>query len=289
MSENVIADFVARFTHDASDSPEPARGRIVLSPKRLVLATSDGKTTVPLASIFDVNVGHVPQGMEAFFQDTVTIGFERDDERRVAVIESGTDEVAKFKTLLFKAQLNGVATTVKHPARVGGRVTDSRFRTGKLRIHPGKVEFYDLPDPFAVELANVTYFQKQDRTVNDGASTVVSIRHAHDGDTVTSEFAVPTERKLNLLGRYLRLEYTEIAEAAEEVDVSEEEMEALVAVYSGATSADLGGMLGSDAGSATMLLNGLREKGLVDEGTGGLSLTAQGQLLVSDRIEQVNT
>jgi ribosomal protein S19E (S16A) len=38
-----------------------------------------------------------------------------------------------------------------------------------------------------------------------------------------------------------------------------------------------------------MLLTDLREKGLVDEGEKGLSLTAQGQLLVSDRIESVNT
>ncbi|WP_435174422.1 CheF family chemotaxis protein [Halorussus sp. AFM4] len=284
MSEKVIADFVARFSLDTFDSPEPAKGRIVLSQKRLVLATDGSKTTVPLSAIFDVNVGHVPAEMEAFFQDTITIAYRDGDRRRTAVVEAGSEEVSRFKTVLFKAQLSGTAARVKHPARVGGRVTDAPFRPAKLKIRPGAVEFAG-DDPVTVELANVTYFQKEDR---DGGSVLV-VRHADQGQSVTSEFALESDRKLNLLGRYLRLEYSALAKEVEDVTTSEDEMEALVAIYSGARSGDLAGTLGVDSSRVTMLLNDLREKGLVDEGQKGLSLTAQGQLLVSDRIETVNT
>ncbi|NHN59165.1 MULTISPECIES: CheF family chemotaxis protein [Halorussus] len=284
MSEKVIADFVARFSLDSFDSPEPVKGRIVLSQKRLVLATDESKTTVPLAAIFDVNVGHVPGEMEAFFQDTITIAYREGDRRRTAVVEAGSEEVSRFKTVLFKAELNGTAARVKHPARVGGRVTDSSFRRAKLKIRPGAVRFAG-DDPVTVNLANVTYFQKEDR---DGGAVLV-VRHADQGQSVTSEFALESDRKLNLLGRYLRLEYSELAKEVEDVTTSEDEMEALVAIYSGARSGDLAGTLGVDSSRVTMLLNDLREKGLVDEGQKGLSLTAQGQLLVSDRIETVNT
>jgi helix-turn-helix protein len=284
MSEKVIADFVARFTLDTFDSPDPVKGRVVLSQRRLVLATADSKTTVPLTAIFDVNVGHVPNELEGFFQDTITIAYRDDDARRVAVLEAGTEEVSRFKTVLFKAELNGTEARVKHPARVGGRVTDSSFQQAKLEIEPGTVRFA-AADPLSVELANVTYFQREER---DGGP-VVAVRHADEGQSVTSEFTVASERKLNLLGRYLRLEYSELAQAVEDVDTSEAEIEALVAIYSGGTSADLAGMLGVDSSRVAMLLTDLREKGLVDEGEKGLSLTAQGQLLVSDRIESVNT
>src|SRR6056297_3970378 len=141
MSEKVIADFVARFSLDTFDSPEPVKGRIVLSQKRLVLATTDSKTTVPLTDIFDINVGHVPGDLESFFQDTITIAYRDGDSRRVAVVEAGTEEVSRFKTVLFKAELNGSRAQVKHPARVGGRVTGSSFQSAKLKIGPGEVRF----------------------------------------------------------------------------------------------------------------------------------------------------
>jgi len=284
MSETVIADFVARFSLDTFDSPDPVKGRIVLSRKRLVLATGDSKTTVPLSAIFDINLGQVPDELESFFQDTITIAYRRDDRRRTAVVEAGGEEVSRFKTVLFKAELNGTPVRAKHPARVGGRVTNSSFRSAKLKLEPGRVRFAGS-NPVTVDLANVTHFQKADRDIGP----VLVVRHAEKGQSVTSEFGLDSDRKLNLLGRYLRLEYSELAKEAEDVSTSEDEMEALVAIYSGARSGDLAGTLGVDSSRVTMLLNDLREKGLIDEGEKGLSLTASGQLLVSDRIESVNS
>ncbi|MCO8253390.1 CheF family chemotaxis protein [Haladaptatus sp. AB618] len=289
MSETVIADFVARFSLDTRESLEPVRGRIVLSQKRLVLAESGSKTTIPLRSIFDISVGHVPSDLEGFFQDTVTVAYEADDGRHTAVIEAKNDNVGKFKVFLFKAILSGTPVTVKHPARVGGRVTDQGFETGKLRIQSGSVEFLGIPDPFAVDLSGVSYFQKQDRDVGGTTRTVVAIRHADNGQTVTSEFVVAADRKLNLLGRYLRLEYAEISQQAERIDVTEQEMEALVAIYSGANSGNFAGALGIDAGSASMVLTEIEKKGLVNPANDGLSLTPPAKMIVSDRIEKVNT
>jgi len=289
MSNNVIADFVAQFTIDTQVNPEPTKGRIVLSKKGLVLAGNESRESIPLNAIFDISVGYTPPDMEDFFQDTMTIAYAKGKERHVAVIETGGDEVKRFKTLLFKAQLTGTKASVKHPARVGGRVTEAQYQPAKLRIGRGKVEFRSKANPFTVDLSTVTHFEKQRRTVNGTSRPVLTVRHVSDGQTVLSEFAVGSERKLNLFGRYLRLEYSEIVAETEKIDVTEEEMETLVAIYSGGSSTSLANILGADSSYVTMILNSLREKKLVVESDDTLSLTTEGRMMVSDRLESVNT
>lgn len=123
MSESVIADFVATFNSERSTRAEPVKGRVLLSQKRLVLAADNSKTTIPLSAIFDVAVGHVPPDLGDFFDSTVTVAFEKGDDRFVAVVEADDETIEKFSTVLFKALLNGTDTTVQHPAEIGGRVT----------------------------------------------------------------------------------------------------------------------------------------------------------------------
>lgn len=288
MSENVVADFTSRLTADTFDDPEPVTGRIVLSRTGLALVCSDAKLSIPLSAVFDISVGFVPQELANFFHDTVTIAYERGDSRHVAVIEGGSETVQRFTTLLFKAKLNGTKAMVKHPARVGGRVTDAGFRPASLRIRPGGVGFGGTDEPFAIDLSTVTHFEKEVRSVGGGSRSVLSVRHQSDGRMVTSEFAVSSERSLNLFGRYLRLEYIDLVEGAENIDVTEEEMEALVAVYSGGGRSTVANILGADANYASMVLDSLREKGLVLEGDDELALSTQGRMIVSDRIEDIN-
>jgi helix-turn-helix protein len=75
MSESVIADFVGQFNASVLERTEPETGRVLLSEKRLVLVTDQGKVTIPLTDIFDVAVGHVPPDLGDFFKSTVTIAF----------------------------------------------------------------------------------------------------------------------------------------------------------------------------------------------------------------------
>lgn len=288
MSEQVIADFVARFVVDDDPNPDPVSGRVVLSPKRLVLATGDSKTTVPLSTVFDVSIGYVPPKLSEFFNDTVTLAYERDGERSVAFIEAGSEEVKRFKTLLFKALLNGTTVSVKHPARVGGRVTNQPFQPANLAVRPGELAFVDGPEPFAIELPTVTHFEKIEREVAGETRPVISVRHASDGQAATSEIALQSSRKTNVLGRYVRLEYSEIRAELAAIDVSDEEVETLVAIYSHGDASNVAQVLGKDSSSVTMLLNDLERKGLLTAGDDGLSLSTRGQLVVSRRIEDVN-
>lgn len=280
MSESVVADFRARLAVGREDAPEP--GRVVLGRSRLVLARQDGRTTIRLSSVFDLAVGKVPPGASDFFDHTVIVGYQTDDgDRRTAIIEAEESVVDRFAPIVFRAVLGGTEALVKHPSRIGGRVTDVSAKRAKLSLHDGGITVGDC----RIDLSAVVHFERGQRTLGGKRRPTLSIRHFRDDGTVTTELTLPSKRRLNVLGRYLRLEYTEALAAVRELSLSEAALEALVALYSGGEAAHLPGVLGVDSGQVTMLLNDLAEKGLVDAGG---ALTAHGRMTVADRIESVN-
>ena len=288
MSESVVADFVGTFNSEASVRQEPVKGRILLSERRLVLAADEGKVTIPLSSIFDVSVGTVPDDLGDFFNATVTVAFERNDRRMVAAIEADDEKIEKFTTVLFKAILNGTDMTVKHPARVGGRVTGESFEPAKLFLKPQAVEFTLADGSVGVDLATVIDFDRLTREVNGADQSVLAVKHTPSGQTLTTLAATQSSRKMSILGRYLRREYSDLMADLEDVSLSETEVEILVATYSSGPGVSLASVVSGEASQATMVLNDLRSDGLVVDGEGGPQLTPTGQVVVSKYLERVN-
>jgi helix-turn-helix protein len=288
MSESVVADFVGAFNSEASARQEPVKGRILLSERRLVLAADEGKVTIPLSSIFDVSVGTVPDDLGDFFNATVTVAFERNDRRMVAAIEADDEKIEKFTTVLFKAILNGTDMTVKHPSRVGGRVTGESFEPTKLFLKPQAVEFTLADGSVGVDLATVIDFDRLTREVNGADQSVLAVKHTPSGRTLTTLAATQSSRKMSILGRYLRREYSDLMADLEDVSLSETEVEILVATYSSGPGVSLASVVSGEASQATMVLNDLRSDGLVVDGEGGPQLTPTGQVVVSKYLERVN-
>jgi len=256
-----------------------------MSKRRIVLASDDAKTTIPLQGVFDVQHETAPGDLARFFEDTVTIAYERDGQRHVAVVEGGGDTVDRFVTLVFKGLLHGTAVHVKHPARRGGRVTDQSFQPGKLGLAPGKLLLESVGA--TVDLSTVSDFERVDRELNGSTRQLLSVRHMGDTGPITTELALNSGRKMNLLGRYIRLQYTHLKQELKDVSLTDEEVEALVATYSSGPDASLAAVLGIDASRVTMLLNNLIEKELVTDND-GITLTSLGRAAVSEHIEDVN-
>jgi len=291
MSESVIADFVGQFNSEAAGRPDPTKGRIVLSQKRLVLAASeDDKLTIPLDSIFDISIGQVPPDLGDFFESTVTIAFQRNGQRIVAAIEADNEKIEKFSTVLFKAVINGTETTVKERARVGGRVTDDPFQNARLYLTPGTVEFRRGDDTFAIDLTTVSDFDRMTRDIGGTSRPVLSVRHMQDGTAVTTLAALASNRKMSILGRYLRREYSELMEELKNVELTTDKKEVLVAMYS---TGDMDGMplasiLGKDSSQVSMLLQDLEADGLIQDSADGPTLTPTGKVVASRHLEDVN-
>jgi helix-turn-helix protein len=291
MSESVIADFVATFNAENTARGEPARGRVLLSQKRLVLAANDaGRTTIPLSAVFDIAVGHVPPDLGNFFDSTVTIAFRRDDSRYVAAVEADEEKIDKFSTVLFKAILNGTEMTIKHPARVGGRVTESEFIPAKLTLKPRRVRFERSGGSLDIPLSTVTGFGRSQREVAGAKRPVVEVRHMDEGRSTMTMAAADSGRELSILGRYLRLEYSELIADLEEIEISRDETELLVALYSGAGTegVSLPGIVGKNPQEVTMLLNRLQTEELVVDTPEGTRLTPKGRVVVNNHLEDVN-
>jgi len=289
MGESAVADFIGRFHVSTLATDEPVSGRVVLSQRRLVLAAEDGKTTVPLSAVFDVAVGSVPPELQEFFNDTVTVAYDRGGGREVAVIEGNGENVDRFRTVLFKALLHRTTVLVQHPARVGGRVVSSNAERARVKLSQGSLRFVQCSDPFEVDLSMVTHVERDERTLGGQTVPVISFKHVVDGQTTTSFVGVNDSRELNILGRYIRLEYQSVMEELSDVNPTTEEMESLVAIYSAGEGVHLSDLTNVSPAQLTMVLNSLAEDGLVVDGEDATRLTPKGQALVSRRLEQVNT
>ncbi len=289
MSETVVADFAGRFHTAETGSPEPVTGRILLSRKRLVLATDNTKTTIPLSAVIDANVGTVPGGLEAFFSDTITVAYKQQGTNQLAIIEATGDNVERFKTVFFKVLLGGLTVIVKHPAKRGGRVTDTADEKMTLALKSGTLALTAEGTGFTIDLGSIIDFSREQRQLGGKTRPTLSVDHSSAGTTLTTLISLPNGRKLNLLGRFLRLEYSEIMEEVTEISVTEEQLEILVSLYSAGGSAPLKQLVTGDVNQTTIVLDRLREKGLVTDSKSALELTPKGQVIVSNEIEAVNT
>lgn len=285
MSESVVADFTGKFVVDGNRGEEPIRGRIVLSQKRLVLAGPNERATIPLTNVFDIGVGEVPQAVSAFFDDTVTVGFRRGDRNHAAAIEAEGDKIERFGSILYKARLNGATVAVRHPARVGGRVTDAPLERATLSLCSDGLVCRTDP-PLEIDLSGVVHFEKRSSEINGTARPMLAVRHTDGKRMVLSELALSSEDRMNVLGRFLRRRYSDVMSELHDLSLSETETEVLVGIYSGGTGADLAQLSNAEPSRVSMVLNALAEKDLVE--SDGESLTPRGMMVVSAQIEDVN-
>lgn len=292
--ESIVVDFVANFVAGGNASFDPVKGRVLMSSRRLILATSRSKTVIPITSVFDIAVGQVPPEVDEFFDFTVMVGYIVDNRRQTTVIGGDRDTIEKFSLLLFRAALNGSETVVKHPAKVGGRVMESEKRTTGLHLDyesvtfPGNAELGEADEPFAIDLASVIFFEVIERTIEGEKRLVLSVQHVENGQTVTTEISLPSRRKMNVLGRYLRLIYHWIKSDVRDVEVTEESLEVLVGLYSTGPGIDLASLLELDENELEAKLEDLFEDDLITDDTTPCELTPQGRFVVNEEIEDVN-
>jgi len=290
-SESVLADFVATVDSDVLRTAEPVRGRVLLSQQRLVLAVSgDDTLTVPLSSVVDVGIGQVPEELGGFFNSTVTVAFETNGSQHVAVVEGDDGPISRFLLLLFRALLDGTKLQVRHPARVGGRVTDEPFGAATVSLKPRAVGLERGDETVDIKLDSVTRFRRTRRELASSLRPVVEVNHVSGSRAVVTQLASASARTLSVLGRYVRLEYAELVAELSAIDLSREKTELLVAVYSGAgqDGMSLAQLLDRSGAEVTAILSALERDELVLNGPDGPTLTPKGQVLVTQHFEEVN-
>ena len=287
---SVLADFTARFNIEADAIDGPVQGRIILGKGQLVLAASgDRKVTIPLSSVIDVTPRSVPQMFDPLPGTPVTVAFRQDGAHAVALVAADESVAEKFSTVLFKAILNGTRATIKHPARLGGRVLDTDFRGGILSAESSAVRIETEEGPVTVSLDAVTDFSRETHTVDGQNRSVLVVDHMHNDEAMTTIVATESTRTLSILGRLLRREYEKYMSDLQELSLSETETEVLTTIYStGDRDISLANVLGVDPEEVKSHLHALHQVDLIESGEHGPVLTSKGQVVVNHYLERVN-
>ena len=288
MPETRIADFRGTYLPEVGDRDGPRPGRILLSEKRVLLVGDDERVSIPLGDVFDVVVGRLPVGVSPFAEETVAIASYQIPENGTAIIGTDPATITRFRTVLFKALLDGSTVHVTNPAAVGGRRTDAPTHAASLALQRRAVTFEAPDDPLRIELSDVTHFGRTTRTVDGTPRPALEVQFTRDRQAVTAEVVVSSGRRMNLLGRYLRLEYSDLVAELADLELPDEQLQVLTALYSGAERGDLGGMVPAGPSGVEDLLADLGAKRMVADTDAGIRLTSLGRMAVSERVEAIN-
>ena len=257
--ETPIADQQGRFApvvrdgHKLSDI-EWLPARLLLSDKRLVLATNDGTETISLSAIDGVRsrtdvtepIAKVSSYLSVQAGDDVTLVAPADHDA--------------FEQALYNAILDQQAVLVDHPAVAGGVVQDSDWTKGRLTVDPGSVALATA-DGRLVEI-EIDDVGQVDQTVTAVAGTdrpVVAVEHTEEDTVVETHVSAPRTRAA-VLASLLEAG----VQARTDADLSEAETEVVMALYSGVSPFEIPEFVGMDVDRVEEIYDRLVEAGVLD-------------------------
>ncbi|MBX0296380.1 CheF family chemotaxis protein [Haloarcula nitratireducens] len=266
--------YVVRDGEQVED-PQWRSCRIVVTNKRLVLATSGGKQPIPHSKISLADPeSDVPDGAPA----TAT-AFEVGNN--VLLVDAAGVEDFAFE--YCRAALQGAVILARHPAVVGGVIRDdaewgkARFRLAdeevRLQFPGGDSTVFDIEDVGTIEtsesavmgerraVVEVEHTDERDRSVETHFSGM-----AHHTDALRSLFSAVVDRR------------------EDDYELSEMESQVLMALYSGVSPFEMADFVGTTPDEVEEIYQKLLDVGAVDKvrTRTEVSLNAQGRNMASE-------
>lgn len=217
MVSEILADFKARMMADDYAAEAPVGGRVLMNQHQLVAALPDRNLTIDLATIVDVTQEKTLMGGQ-MSGPVMTIAYRELNEIFTIILGAAPDHLKHFRQLLFKNLLNGTQGVLKSQAGGAGQRTDTSFQSTTLMVEPGKLHFNIPTDRVTYELANVLSFsyRRQEIPSNPSFTHVIKLIYSRNGKEKPVFFALGEPRLLNLLGRFLQIEQSDLLEAVGE-------------------------------------------------------------------------
>lgn len=288
MSSEGVAEFTGGLLTDDFDRMEPVEGQIKLDKNQLVAATAQETYTIPLDRIINTTIGSVTDAIEEAFEESIALAYKRDESTKRAVIGGSTDAITTFRTRLFKNIIGTQPALVKHPAKRGGRLTDTDTAQMRLKVSDDAVKLSDGDAVATIPVGEVIGVDHEQREFRDTQRPTLAVDHTKEGATMTTFLTLPEKRELTLLSQFIQLNYTQVADDIDELSLSTMETQALVALYSAGGNAPLEMILTGDDSQQADLLEALEDNRLVMQDGDELQLTSRGEVAVTEQIESVN-
>lgn len=283
--EKVIADFIAKSTTPDGQTQgkkmeDFEKSRVILSKKNLVIATKSNKQTIRILKIFDIKKTEVSDDLKDMMEDSLKIGFIKNEKPSIAVIKADSEKLDKFAYLLMGILLKGKKVIYKHPAIEGGFLLEKDWNNGLLDIGKGKIFLDESP----IRLGSVRDIRVDYRAIQSKQVDVLNIKLIENGKSVTSYIHIPEKRSMNLLKRYIAFEYGAILRSLNKIDLSKSEKQIIYAVYTGLPIDELPVVMNMESSDVQRTVNSLEKKELLK----GDKLTSLGEVAVNRYMEEAN-
>ncbi|MFC7075297.1 CheF family chemotaxis protein [Haloarcula halophila] len=199
-------------------------GRILLSNKRLVLATNEGKRTIPLSSLTAVTASQMNQPL-AQVDSYVKLRSGRD----VTLVAPRADE--EFEDQLYSTLLDQIVVLTKHPAVEGGVVQEIGWEKARVKLDGDCINLAITSGTFVeLDIDDVGTVDAKEKTVSGEERPVLEVEHTVDGTSVETHISGGA-RHVSLLEGLVR--QGEQRNVADDIELSDEETQVLMALYSG--------------------------------------------------------
>jgi helix-turn-helix protein len=281
-----VADTRGRFLRAKRDGRELSDavwtdGRILLSNRRIVLAGTGGKRTFALSKIdriggrFDVNQ------RVATVSGYLALQFAGGED--VVLVAPANYE--EFEMQLYDAILSSTKFLVRHPAVKGGVVQDTEWQPGRVKVDADTVNIATVAGKFVeIPMDDIGDTDTQRRTVKQEQREVIEVEHSEDGTSIET-YLSGAERAVSILRSLFEIgdEQTQLS-----LDLSQQDKQVLMALYSGVSPFDIPAFLGIDVDQVEELFVRLIDHDVLSEVRvrHEVELNARGRSIAADAIDE---
>lgn len=273
--ETTLADQQGKFTQVVTDGRkvpdiEWIGGRILLSNKRLVLASNEGKRTIPLSKIGTIRGRQDATQPLAQVSNYLSLQVGND----VTLIAPNQHEA--FERALYNAVLDRATVAVKHPAVEGGVVQETGWSKARIKITDEDVKFALADgDLVVVDRDDIGEVETEERTVLNEERRIIEVEHTEDGISVET-YVTGDADDVSVLERVLE-EGVERNRA--DLDLGPVEKQVVMALHSGVSPFEIPDFVGADVEEIEAIYDRLIELEVIEvvrERT-EVEMTAQGR------------
>ncbi len=277
--ERKILDTSGDFQYAVRDGeevtdPQWRSCRLIVTNKRLVLATNGSKQPIPHANVSLVDEADAPENAPAD-ATALEVG------NNVLVVDASN--VDDFAFEYCRATLIGQVVLAKHPAVVGGVVQeDAEWSKARFRLDDGEVTLqFPGGGSTAFDIDDVGTIETGDSTVMGETRSVVEVEH-------TDEEGRSVETHFSGMGHHtaaLEALFSGVVDRREgDYELSEMESQVLMALYSGVSPFEMADFVGTTPDEVEEIYQNLLDAGAVDEvrTRTEVALNAQGRNMASE-------
>ncbi|MFB6179108.1 MAG: CheF family chemotaxis protein [Halorientalis sp.] len=247
--------------------------RLVLTNKRLVLATSGNKQTVPITN---VDIEDDPPDIDATEHMADVTALSVGNNVIFVSAESGEIDVD-----VCRAMLHDQIILVKHPAVKGGVVQDTDWEKAKFRYVDDTIKMALSDGRLTIDMDNVGNIDTTDKQVREQTRLVVSVEHTED-DISVETYVTGTATHTAALDSLFSTAVEKNEASVDQLD--EQESQVLMALYSGVSPFEIPNFVGMDPDEVEDIYQHLLEIDAVDEVRvrTEVALNARGRNMASD-------